>query len=217
MDNNAHQENIKNAIFSLDSLIKKHEKSSRIIAGILIFFMFTLCVSGFYLYTYQLKVNSNLSEKITPIIQEFMKRIRNIDTNNSFPDQLCGELSSNILLQLRTAEVVSLRDKSILVFSFAIFTLVFGVLMAIYRHHLIEISKCQYFRIAFMRIEAATDDILNGEDKSVLKSSLADRAFDYRSGKETKIEGPLPGHPTSDATTAIINRLLELLEPKNRA
>lgn len=217
MDNNDRQENIKNAISNLDFLIKKHEKSSRIVAGILVSFMFILFVSGFYLYTYQLKISSDVSEKISPIVQEFIKQVRDINSSKQSANPSCSDLSRDIKLQLTSAEVVSLRDKNVLIFSFAIFTLVFGVLMAIYRHHLVEISKCQYFRIAFMRIEAATDDILNGEDKSVLKASLADRAFDYRSGKEKKVEGPLPGYPASDTTTAIINRLLEVLEPKNRA
>lgn len=126
-------------------------------------------------------------------------------------------MSTTVRLQLQQLSINGLQDKNVLLFAFGVFVLVFGVLMAVYRHHLIEISKCQYFRIAFMRIEAATDESLSGKNNSLLKASLVNRAFDYRSGKEKTVESPLPGHPAFDASTEVVNKLLEVIESKSKA
>lgn len=99
---------------------------------------------------------------------------------------------------------------------FGIFVIIFGVMMAVYRFHLAEIAKAEHYKIGFMRIRIAANNIEKGFLTEV-RLALTDSAFDNgkvlsATGRTKKLESPLPGHPTSDVGTAILNKLLDQVE-----
>jgi hypothetical protein len=97
----------------------------------------------------------------------------------------------------------------------AIFVLVFGVLMSVYRFHLNEISKAEHYKIGFMRIRIAANNNTDGFQSEV-RQSLTERAFAFHSPsgifKGKNVESPLPGHPTSDVAAVILDKLLDKIE-----
>lgn len=101
----------------------------------------------------------------------------------------------------------------------AIFTIVFGVLMAIYRFHLSEIAKAEHNKIGFLRIRIAAHNSSQGYQTEV-RQSLTDQAFSPGAGAQLKakvVESPLPGHPTSDVSALVLDKILhrfDLVEKK---
>ena len=108
-----------------------------------------------------------------------------------------------------------------LILSFvAIFTIVFGVTMSIYRFHLNEISKMEHFKIGFLRIRVAANNISEGFQGEV-RNALTESAFTFQPtssgfGRPKKVDNPFPGHPGVDLTTTILNKLLDGMEIKPR-
>lgn len=95
-----------------------------------------------------------------------------------------------------------------------VFVVVFGVLMSIYRFHLIEISKAEHNRLGFMRIRVAANNADKDGFQSEVREALTQNAFEYSTGKDKKVESPLPGHLTSDISTALINKLMSNIDVK---
>lgn len=102
-----------------------------------------------------------------------------------------------------------------------LFVVVFGVLMAVYRFHLNEVARAAHYKIGFMRIRVAA----NNHDKegflTEVRQSLTDKAFDFSpssvlGGKGKQVESPLPGHPSSDLSAMLLNKLLEGVEVKKK-
>ncbi|MAY43231.1 MULTISPECIES: hypothetical protein [unclassified Neptuniibacter] len=95
-----------------------------------------------------------------------------------------------------------------------LFVVVFGVMMAIYRFHLNEISRSEQLKVGFMRIRIAA----NNHDKegflSEVRGALTNDAFTYQTGKEKKVESPLPGHPSSDISALLVNKLIDSIDLK---
>ncbi len=109
-----------------------------------------------------------------------------------------------------------LFSNSIIFALLAIFTIVFGVLMSIYRFHLNEISKAEHYTIGFIRIKIAAINDSPGFQSEV-RQALTEYAFSFQAGsiglfKGRNVESPLPGHPTSDAATMILDKLLDKFE-----
>lgn len=91
--------------------------------------------------------------------------------------------------------------------------MVFGVFMSIYRFHLKEAAKYEHLHIGFLRIRVAGNNTKAGYQSEVRKS-LTENAFQFEAGQtlfnaNKKVNNPLPGHPTSDISTLIVNKLLE--------
>jgi hypothetical protein len=101
----------------------------------------------------------------------------------------------------------------------AIFAIIFGVLMAIYRFHLTEIAKAEHNKIGFLRVRIAAHNSSPGYQTEV-RQALVDGAFSAGSGlgQKTKVvESPIPGHPTSDVAAAVLDQVLrrfDLVEKK---
>lgn len=96
----------------------------------------------------------------------------------------------------------------------ALFSVVFGVLMAIYRFHLSEISRSEQYRLGLHRIRIAANNHDKEGFNSEVRISLTQGAFDFNSGKEKKVESPLPGHPASDIGSLLTNKFLETIDIK---
>jgi hypothetical protein len=104
--------------------------------------------------------------------------------------------------------------------------IVVGVFTAMYRLHLREIAKNEQYKLGFRRIRVAANNAALPGFQSEVRTALTNHAFDSDQepgwfAKRNKIESPLPGHPTTDIATAILNRLLESAEvvfhPKPKA
>lgn len=97
------------------------------------------------------------------------------------------------------------------------FTVVFCVLMAVYRFHLNEVSKTQHYKIGFIRIRIAADSGRKGYQSEV-REALAHMAFTVpgrlSSAGRNAIESPVVGHPASEFSTTLLNRILESIEIK---
>ncbi len=101
----------------------------------------------------------------------------------------------------------------------AIFATVFGVVMSVYRFHLNEISKAEHYKVGFLRIRIAANNTSGGFQGEV-RSALTEKAFEFLPilggvlGRGKKVESPLPGHPTSDLSALVLNKVLEGLDVK---
>jgi len=93
----------------------------------------------------------------------------------------------------------------------AIFTIVFGVLMAIYRFHLNEVAKAEHNKVGFLRIRIAAHNLSQGYQTEV-RQSLTEQAFTVGLSAVQKpkvVESPLPGHPTADVTAEVLDKILQ--------
>jgi hypothetical protein len=111
--------------------------------------------------------------------------------------------------------------ESVLYGLFAIFVVVFGVLMAVYRFHLNEIARTEHYKMGFMRIRVAAKNHSYPGFNSEVRVSLTNEAFTYNpssvfSSKDKKVDSPLPGHPTSDLSAVLINKLLDGIDIKKK-
>lgn len=95
-----------------------------------------------------------------------------------------------------------------------LFVVVFGVMMAIYRFHLSEISRSEQLKVGFMRVRIAANNYDNQGFATEVRMALTDNAFTFQSGKDKKVESPLPGHPGSDLGALLVNKLLESIDFK---
>ncbi len=107
-------------------------------------------------------------------------------------------------------------NSSVNLILYALLILVFGVFTSLYRFHLKEIAKYQHYLLGFMRIRIAANNSENGFNTEV-RQSLTNEAFSYDTktpliGKDKKIENPLPGHPSADIGTLILNKLIDSME-----
>jgi hypothetical protein len=115
-----------------------------------------------------------------------------------------------ILQTTKLSEHIS--EKMVIVFM-SIFVVILGLIIALYRFLIIEISRIQGYKLGFMRIRIAAN---NHEEKfgTDVRRALTDRCFEGSrvNKKDQKIESPIPGHPTSDLSALLINKLFENIE-----
>lgn len=102
-----------------------------------------------------------------------------------------------------------------LIFGFlTVFSVILGILVSLYRFHLNEVARTEHYIIGFMRVKAAAS-IDSDVPKEVIQS-LTDSAFAFipvgRAGKQGKIENPVPGHPTLELSTLLMNKLVDSIE-----
>ncbi|MEX0958975.1 MAG: hypothetical protein WDZ63_06765 [Burkholderiales bacterium] len=113
-------------------------------------------------------------------------------------------------------DVSTLFSNSIIFALIAIFLVMFGVLMSIYRFHLNETSKAEHPKLGFMRIRVAANNSGAGFQTDV-RVALTDQAFAFlpqQTGmfRSKRIESPIPGHPTSDLAALLLDKLLDRFE-----
>jgi hypothetical protein len=106
-----------------------------------------------------------------------------------------------------------------------LFVVIIGVFTGLYRFHLREVTKNEQYKLGLLRIRVAANSAsLPGFDGEV-RTALTSGAFDLPREPATflargRIESPVPGHPSSDIATLLLNRLLEevevVLQPKPR-
>jgi hypothetical protein len=100
-----------------------------------------------------------------------------------------------------------------------------SVFVGLYRTHLREINRNEVFLFALLRIQAAASAGDAAIDPDVKACLLKDPFEVPREPsilrREKNIESPLPGHPTSDLSAMLVNKLLDQVElivkPKDKA
>ena len=98
----------------------------------------------------------------------------------------------------------------------AVFVVLAGLLVGLYRQHVREVTRNEQMRIGFHRIRIAANNASSLGFGTEVRVALTLGAFDSTreevSSKGKKIDSPLPGHPGSDISSAILNRLLEQVD-----
>ena len=117
----------------------------------------------------------------------------------------------------RVAAVAQRRTVTTYVF-LALCVIVFGVLMAVYRFHLQEISKAEHLKLGFYRIKIIAEYDSPSFDDDV-KQALVANAFTYAKSsfsgiKQGRFDSPLPGHPATDIGTLVINKIFDTFDIK---
>lgn len=107
-----------------------------------------------------------------------------------------------------------------------ILVVLIGVFTGLYRFHLREIAKNEYYKFGLLRVRIAANNATRSGFDGEVRTTLVKGAFDMPTedsilSRRKKIESPLPGHPTSDLATGLLNRLLEevdvILQPKAKS
>ena len=117
-----------------------------------------------------------------------------------------------------------LISKELMIGFVGLSVLIISVFTGMYRFHQKEITKNEHHKLGFMRIRIAANNADREGFKDEVRAALTLNAFSVPSDslfgkKEKEIESPLPGHPTSDLATGMVNKLLEqvdvVLKPKS--
>lgn len=107
----------------------------------------------------------------------------------------------------------------------AMSVLVISVFTAFYRFHQREMTKNEHYKLGFLRIQIAASNNEREGFKDEVRTALTLNAFTIPSEglfdrKDKKISSPIPGHPTSELATGMVNKLLEqvevVLQPKGK-
>lgn len=104
----------------------------------------------------------------------------------------------------------SILGSGTMYFFYGIFILVFGVITSFYRFHIKEVSKYENYLFGFERMKVAKG-LSQEKYMELIITSLTAEAFPTER-RIKKVESPLPGHPTSDIGTALMNKILDQIE-----
>lgn len=121
-----------------------------------------------------------------------------------------------------TTPVTEKFDSSVLLISYGVFILVFGVTTSFYRFFLKEAAKYEHFLFGLHRIRIAANNSKTGFEDEV-RTALTQNAFlEYSSNdsifskRKGTVESPIPGYPTSDLSVFLLNSIREELMSKNK-
>ena len=204
---------IDNAIIKCNDYIESQQTSARRVLMILIYISVTaLTLLGMFVYfifTSQERTGYELSRDISSL-----KALLRDKTEN-------GEKLPEITLGTVDPPANNTGTFNLTVFAIlSAFTVVFGVSMSVYRFHLNEISKTEHYKIGFIRIRIAAESKRKGYQSEV-RSALTDRPFDppARAGLVSRnvVSNPMPGNPSTDALTSVLNKILERIDPSPTA
>jgi hypothetical protein len=134
-----------------------------------------------------------------------------IDTN-----QLSTTLSKLINLSDQAPKAIEAIPESTVYFVYGIFILLFGLVTSFYRFHLKEISKNEHYLLGFHRIRVAGNNSETGYEDYAKYYLTKDAFATVDSGKSGKVDSPLPGHPTSDLSVEMLNKIFDRLEIKKK-
>lgn len=128
---------------------------------------------------------------------------------------LCGLFGGGVLCFQAIAFNDGTVQTSFAITFVALTVMVFGVFMALHRYHLNEVAKYEHYNLAFSRLNIARSfgGFGDGKDSPIIASLTTD-AFNYVSGaaSKNKVSSPMPGHPTSDLSAVVLNKLLEKID-----
>lgn len=190
------QNSIDAAISSVDEQINQHQTYAQKIFRYVIIFGLLILAAGSFVYLLQYYGGRNMLYEIRRTME-------------------MGKLDSGGLAMAITTALQELKTDATILFAFlGVFIVVFGVLMAIYRFHLSEISRAHQYRFGLLRIRIAANNFQEQGFGTEVRQALTQNAFLFSTGKEKKLDSPLPGHPASDLGSLFINKFMESLEVK---
>lgn len=203
------------AISSLEQQIERHQNASRKILFYVMYIVSFLLVFGVALFVYEDYRSASLESTLQsgawsgPIPQT-----SNPPNTEAEPKQESSTTPDSGAFGVGASfgGGGSTPNTTILYVFVAVFVVVFGVMMAIYRFHLSEISRSEQLKVGFMRIRIAANNYQNEGFSTEVRTALTADAFTYQTGKDKKIESPLPGHPSSDVGTLLVNKLIDNVE-----
>ncbi|HEY6512864.1 MAG TPA: hypothetical protein VI032_12840 [Burkholderiaceae bacterium] len=205
---------VSEAIADLEKLIVEHSRAARGVVTYLVGAFLLLLASGTVMHL----AETYMAITVVSGFDTALVKLRKVPgAQNDEPEPPISRIEEQLRPQINAianhAKTFGGQYYSALLLSgAAVFALVFGLLMAVYRHHLTEISKLQHYKTAFTRLRVAIRTSTTPDARALALASLMDHAFDYRSGKEKVVESPAPGHPLSDASTLLLNKLLDALD-----
>lgn len=208
MNNDEQPSTTDRAIDECDEMIRTHRKASSVIISVGGAVLFSFFVMGLA----AIQMASGAPQKPINSPQTPLEATKSLVA--SAPAHATSVGTTTISTQL---------PNSVLLGFFAIIIIVFSVIMSIYRFHLNEISKAEHYKIGFMRIRIAASNS-KPQYQSEVRTALTERAFAYEAPshglfKNKHIESPLPGHPTTDISAHLLDKLLdkfELVESKKK-
>ena len=216
---------IREAIAEMERLVDEHRRSARKVAMSLAAAFVVLIAAGTVMHllaTYMaIQVMSEFNAAAQAMFQGMNKVLagsQQSSMNGMSVSSLIDGVRPKVDAIAGYAQGAGVQSYNALLLSgAAVFALVFGVLMSIYKHHLTEISKAQHYKTAFTRMQVALESAEHNERSILVQAALVERAFEYRSGKEKQIESPVPGHPMADASAFLLDKLVETLAVGKRA
>lgn len=226
------------AIDKIDQQINEHRKSSGNILLIVLVVGILFFLAGAYIYqaengsgviseqknnTEEIVQKSSLNNQTkTPAINEGEKTLNKMPSSFITEQPLNSggiEFGAGIYQGggISGASInwgMSFSKEKILYILVALFVVIFGVMMAIYRFHLSEISRSEQYRFGLLRIRISANNFEKEGFKSEVRESLTKDAFNFSTGRGKNIDSPLPGHPTSDLGALLTNKLIDAIDVK---
>ncbi|WDE07822.1 hypothetical protein SG34_013610 [Thalassomonas viridans] len=145
---------------------------------------------------------TNLEEEISGIIKKYDERL--ISYQSDLEDA-----------QMRLDEYIPkpILPNEIMLVLVSLTVIVISVFAALYRGHLNETTKNEHYLLGFYRVRIAANNAKLEGFQDDVRTLLVNGAFSIPSEKRSiakdKVDSPLPGHPTSEIATKVVNILLE--------
>jgi hypothetical protein len=216
----AEEKSIDVAIKNLEDQIEQHRKASKKILFYVMYVVSLLLVFGAAIFVYQDYRTTKFSSTIGGISSGayFLNgtELENTSSNSSKSKNESDKANNggSVGVGGGFSSGFYSPNTTVLYVFVVVFIVVFGVMMAIYRFHLNEISRSEQLKVGFMRIRIAANNFENKGFSTEVRMALTDNAFTFQTGKEKKVESPLPGHPSSDLGALLVNKLLDSVDFK---
>ena len=167
-------------------------------------------------------------EKVTvPHLKEREANERKVSASEAKTTEVIEAQTKALEAQLRNYKPPALISPELMAGLIALITIVVSVFTSLYRFHLREITKNEQYKVAFLRLNIASTVAGENSGSTDLTKTLTENAFTVQQEGSTifsrrvrsnespttmRVESPLPGHPTSELATGIVNKLLEQIE-----
>ena len=217
------------AIENCTTIINDYRKKTWVLLGLIFIVIFSfLTIVGLSIYRkYYYFGGKNVTYSIIDNTNYFTNKIKEIKNINKqeYDTLITKAISYQKLLNDRNKGENEFRKDTLTqeksdynnYILYGIFIILFSVLTSFYRFFLKEITKQEHYLIGFHRIRIAGNNSTTKYDDEV-KIALTNNAFNYgnstSNSKEKNFESPIPGHPTSDITTTLLNKIMDKLEFK---
>lgn len=199
-----------------------HRKEANWTIGILVITIFTYVGVGLFILGYESQSQSAYGTSTTVTLpRTHASASKQVNSTRSVGNKGSKTLTNELNAAYQELNAQSggnaVLDRLALGAS-AIFVVVVSIGWSIYRVHLQEIVKAENTALGFRRIQIAASGSSEGYGTDV-RMALTNEAFVIDPprfavtsvGKKSKVEGMLPGHPASDLSAMVLDRLLEAI------
>jgi hypothetical protein len=207
---------IDESIERVEHIIQNHNRKSCVFLWTMIVFL--VIVLLYFIFSISLsntkKKHTDFNEIITLIsakndsifLDNYYNKLKKI---SEIKEVAFKNIEQDMFIEQKTNPLSNTDYINLLIYAFVL--IITGIILSIYRFHLKEISKYEHYLIGFHRIRIAGNNSTSKYDDEV-KMSLTRNAFELSNEKKEKINNPLPGHPTTEITTYLLNKIFDKLE-----